>query len=87
MMQAKMEKSYKQIIKNTTIQEIGKENTKSKNMTPRDNMTFYGQRKAQVDIKPSKNMYQLIRWMNLGNLSGLPRIPEFYVRCLFNFII
>ena len=29
----------------------------------------------------------MIRWMNLGNLSGLPRIPEFYLRCLFNFII
>lgn len=25
--------------------------------------------------------------MNLGNLSGLPKIPEFYVRCLFNYII
>ena len=25
--------------------------------------------------------------MNLGNLSGLPKIPEFYMRCLLGFII
>ena len=30
---------------------------KSKIVAAQENMTFYGVRKAQVDIHPSKNMY------------------------------
>jgi len=32
-------------------------------------------------------MYDMIRRLNLGNLSGLPRIPEYYIRCLLGYII
>lgn len=32
-------------------------------------------------------MYSMIKNLNLGNLSGLPCIPEFYLRCLLGFII
>ena len=35
----------------------------------------------------SKNMYDFIKEMQLGNLSSLKQIPEFYVNCVLKFII
>lgn len=32
-------------------------------------------------------MYSMIKWFNLGNLSGLPQIPRFYVALLLEYII
>jgi len=41
--------------------------------TPRE--LYYGTRKHSSKIRPSKNVYDYIKRMNLGNLSGLPKIP------------
>ena len=49
--------------------------------------TFFGVRKAPNQIKRAKNMYDMIKCLNLGNLSGPTKIPEFYVRCLLDYII
>ena len=38
-------------------------------------------------IKVSANLYDFIYQMNLGNLSTLKQIPEFYVNCIFKYII
>ena len=51
------------------------------------NETFYGKRKPAEQVKASKNMYSMIKWFNLGNLSGLPQIPSFYAKLLLEYII
>lgn len=50
-------------------------------------MTYFGMRKPISYVKPAKNMYEMIRFMNLGSLSGLPCIPDFYMRFLLGYII
>lgn len=35
----------------------------------------------------SKNMYELISSMNLGNLSALKEVPQFYYGCLLQYIM
>ena len=52
-----------------------------------NNETFYGKRKPSEQVKASKNMYSMIKWFNLGNLSGLPQIPSFYAKLLLEYII
>jgi len=39
------------------------------------------------DLKVSKNYYTVIKSLNLGNLSALNRIPEFYIKHLIQFMI
>ena len=43
---------------------------------------FYGKRILIKDVKVSKNYYTVIKSYDLGNLSALSRIPEFYVKNL-----
>jgi hypothetical protein len=43
--------------------------------------------KEKPIIKVSANMYDFILKMNLGNLSSLKFIPEFYVNCIMKYII
>lgn len=39
------------------------------------------------ELKISKNMYDLIKSMNLGNLSSLDKIPDYYVKMLLGYVI
>ena len=48
---------------------------------------FYGKRMLIKDLKVSKNYYTMIKHFNLGNLSALNRIPEFYAKHLIQLII
>ena len=50
-------------------------------------MTYFGYRKPITEVKPAKNMYDSIKYMNLGSLAGLPAIPNFYMRFLLGYII
>lgn len=50
-------------------------------------MTYFGERPPFTQIYESKNMYQTIKSLNLGNLSSLAKIPEFYIRFLIGFVI
>ena len=43
-------------------------------------------RKNVADINPSKNVYDYIKRMKLGNLSGLPKIPICYLSFLLDYI-
>ena len=47
---------------------------------------YYGERKDPSKINPSKNVYDYIKRMNLGNLSGLPKIPLYYLQFLLDYI-
>lgn len=53
----------------------------------KDRETFYGVRLGLGRLCMAKNMYDMIKWQNLGNLSSLPKIPEFYMRMLLGYII
>lgn len=50
-------------------------------------MTYYGPRKHPDSIQVSRNMYEMIKWMDLGNLSGLQKIPDFYIRFLIGYMV
>ena len=50
-------------------------------------MSYLGYRKGFDDVKTAKNVYESIRFMNLGQMSGLSTIPDFYVRFLLGYII
>ena len=59
--------------------------TKSENgNTP--TVHFYGARKDPTKINPSKNVYDYIKRINMGNLSGLPKIPLYYLQFLLDYI-
>lgn len=47
---------------------------------------YFGTRKDSSKIFPSKNVYDYIKRMNLGNLSGLPKIPQYYLQFLLDYI-
>ena len=50
-------------------------------------MTYFGSRTHTDDIKKSMNVSQLIKEMNLGNLSGHSKIPEIYIRSLLGYLV
>ena len=50
-------------------------------------MTYFGQRIHPHDLMASKNMYDIIKWMNMGNLSQLSKIPDYYMKCFLSYII
>ena len=39
------------------------------------------------DLRISQNFYDIIKSFNLGNLSALNRIPEFYIKHLIQYIV
>ena len=39
------------------------------------------------DLRISQNFYGIIKSFNLGNLSALNRIPEFYIKHLIQYIV
>lgn len=51
------------------------------------NFHFYGERLSPEHIQNCKNVYQVIKQFQLGNLSQFSKIPQFYVRFLLGFII
>lgn len=50
-------------------------------------MSYLGYRKPLTEIKSARNVYETIHYMNLGQMSGLKTIPEFYVRFLLGYVI
>lgn len=49
--------------------------------------TYCGERIDSSELKVSPDAYKMIKRFNLGNLSGLSKIPEFYMRFLLGYII
>jgi len=41
----------------------------------RNNMTFYGLKSKLKEDQIANNMYKTIKLMQLGTISGLPKIP------------
>ena len=53
----------------------------------RGKMSYLGFKRPLNDVKLARNVFEAIKYMNLGQLSGLRAIPEFYVRFLLGYII
>jgi hypothetical protein len=50
-------------------------------------MSYLGYRQPMHEIRPAKSVYETIRYMNLGQMSALNTIPDYYVRFLLGYVI
>ena len=48
---------------------------------------YYTQRKDVKYVKETKNVYDMIKKLGLGNLSSYKVVPSFYIKCLVGYII
>lgn len=49
--------------------------------------TYYTQRKDVKYVKETKNVYDMIKQLELGNLSSYRVVPTFYIKCLVSYIL
>jgi len=50
-------------------------------------MTYFGSRANPEERNISKNMYEIIKGMNMGNMASYSKIPEYYMKMFLGYLM